>query len=495
MGAGADQWSYNLGEVAEIIVRTPEGEEVYSNGVEFLLTLDKYDDVLDIAYEDDVDVDGQDEFTIQVYDNEWQVSPEEIEEMAENYQDALDENASLKEDIEELEAELDSLADKHKKQKETMEKLKNEVEDYQNGLSRLGTVDEVYEEDGKLAYTPEGSSHSKIREMRDGFLARVDEGDRLLLDNKTLAIQGIFEKYNEVGSGYEVDDRDLPDVSFDDIGGLDEELDTLERKLVLQQEFPDVYGEDGVLESTGGVLLHGPPGTGKTMSVQALANEHDMDFYAIDGPEVMTKWVGQAEENIRRVAQSARESAPAIIMFDELDSIAQQRGSSSSNNVGERVVSQLLTMMEGMEDYDDVYWVASTNRLDLIDDALTRPGRFGTQIKFSEPNEEATQEIAEKYMPDEVAETVTETIASNEAYLENNSGALIREVKERAVEDYLLDVLDEGREAPEELEGDVSRDDLAVVADEGEYFEEAVEDVFEERLDELDDGGGRIGFQ
>ncbi|MCJ7429186.1 MAG: AAA family ATPase, partial [Candidatus Nanohaloarchaeota archaeon QJJ-5] len=311
MSAGTDDTdAYRLAEVAEIRVETPDGTEVYSNGVEFLLDLDRYDDVLDICYAEDVGVEGDEEFTIQVYDNEWHVSPEEVEEMAENYQDALDDKAALREEVQELEDELDSIADKHKDQKEELEKLRNEVEDYRKGLARLGTVDEIYDDRGKIEYTPEGSSHSKVREMRDDFLQRVDEGDRLLLDNKTLAIQEIFEKYDEAGSGYEVDDEALPDISFDDIGGLDDQLDTLERKLVLQQEFPDVYGEDGVLESTGGLLLYGPPGTGKTMSVQALANEHDMDFYAINGPEVMTKWVGQAEENIRRVAESARESAP-----------------------------------------------------------------------------------------------------------------------------------------------------------------------------------------
>lgn len=495
MSASADgDDAYRLAEVAEIVVKTPEGEERYANGVEFLLDLNRYEDVLDICYDDDIGIDGEEEFTIQVYDNEWQVSPEEIEEMAENYQDVLDERANLHEEVEGLEDELDSIADQHKDQKEKLEKLKNELEDHQKGLSRLGTVEEIYDDRGKIEYTPAGGNHTKIRDMREDFLARVDEGDRVLLDNQTFAIQGIFEKYDEAGSDYEVDEGLLPDTDFEDIGGLDDQLETLERTLVLQNEFPEMYGEEGVLDTSGGIMLHGPPGTGKTMSVQALANEYDMDFYAIDGPEVITKWVGQAEKNIRRVAEAARESSPSIIMFDELDSIAQQRGSGSSNNVGERVVSQLLTMIEGMEDYEDVYWVATTNRLDLIDDALLRPGRFGKQIEFPRPDEQATTEIAEQYMPDDVAASVSDIIASKEEYLVHNSGSLIADVKERAVEQYLLDVLDEGGERPEELQGEVDTDDLTVIAEEGTYFEDAVESVFDERLDELNDGGS-IGFQ
>ncbi|MDY6778391.1 MAG: AAA family ATPase [Candidatus Nanohaloarchaea archaeon] len=460
MSADSDD-GYRVGEIAEVTVETDEGERTYDNGVEFLLDLDRYDEILDICYETEEDPDIEDvgEFTIEVYDTEWEVDKEDVEMLAEEYQDALDEKADLNQRIDELEQQLRKKQRMYKTVKENAEQLEDEIEDLKKGLSRLGTVDEIDMEEGEVIYTPEGANHSKVREMREGFLERLDEGDEVLLDNKTLAIQDIYRKFDEIGSEYETDEENLPD------------------------EFPEMYGEEGVLDATGGILLYGPPGTGKTMSVQALANEHDMSFYSINGPEIMSKWVGKSEEKIREVAHAARESSPAIVMFDELDSIAQQRGGGSSNNVGERVVSQLLTMMEGMEEYDDVYWVATTNRKDLIDEALLRPGRFGTQIEFPRPDEEATEEIAQQYMPDDIAEDVTAEITGNEEFMERNSGALIHAVKERAVENYLVDLLEEGEEKPAALEGDVEKDDLSIIADEEhDYFAEAVEEVYGEEV-------------
>jgi len=186
---------------------------------------------------------------------------------------------------------------------------------------------------------------------------------------------------------------EVPSVKWNDIGGLKE------AKLELQEavEWPLKYSE--IFERMDarppkGILLYGPPGTGKTLLAKAVANESEANFISIKGPEVLSKWVGESERAIREVFRKAKQAAPSIIFFDEIDAIAPMRGSGAGDSkVTERVISQLLTEMDGLEELRGVVVIAATNRPDIIDPALLRPGRFDKLLYIPPPDLEARKEI------------------------------------------------------------------------------------------------------
>ncbi|MFC6863894.1 CDC48 family AAA ATPase [Halomicroarcula sp. GCM10025817] len=184
-----------------------------------------------------------------------------------------------------------------------------------------------------------------------------------------------------------------PDVTWDDVGGLAETKERLREAIEWPLAYPDAYKQVD-LQSTKGILLHGPPGTGKTLLAKAVANEAQSNFISVKGPELFDKYVGESEKGVREIFEKARSNAPTVIFFDEIDAIASKRGSGGGDNqVGERVVSQLLTELDGLEELEDVVVVAATNRPDLIDDALTRAGRIERKIAVGVPDEATRREI------------------------------------------------------------------------------------------------------
>jgi len=142
-----------------------------------------------------------------------------------------------------------------------------------------------------------------------------------------------------------------------------------------------------------GVLLYGPPGTGKTMLAKAVANESEANFISIKGPELLSKWVGESEKAVREVFRKARQASPTIIFFDELDSITPVRGGRGDSQVTERVISQILTELDGLEELKDVVVIGATNRIDIVDPALLRPGRFDKLLKVPVPDLDARKDI------------------------------------------------------------------------------------------------------
>ncbi len=168
---------------------------------------------------------------------------------------------------------------------------------------------------------------------------------------------------------------EVPHVQWDDVGGLDDIKKILREMIELPLEDPECFERLGVRPGRG-VLLYGPPGTGKTLIAKAVANECNVNFISIKGPEIMSKWVGESEKAVRMIFKKAKQVAPCIIFLDEIDAIAPRRGSASESNVTERVVNQLLTSMDGFEPLDQVTVMAATNRPDIVDPALLRPGRF-----------------------------------------------------------------------------------------------------------------------
>jgi transitional endoplasmic reticulum ATPase len=185
---------------------------------------------------------------------------------------------------------------------------------------------------------------------------------------------------------------EVPDVKWEDIGGLENIKQELEEAVEWPLKNPDSFRKLGV-KPPRGVLIYGAPGTGKTLLAKAVANESDSNFILVKGPEMLSKWVGESEKAVREVFKKARQTAPTIIFFDEIDSIAPRRGISSDSHVTERVVNQLLTEIDGLEDLNDVVVIAATNRPDMIDNALLRPGRFDRVILTPAPDKKTREQI------------------------------------------------------------------------------------------------------
>jgi len=221
---------------------------------------------------------------------------------------------------------------------------------------------------------------------------------------------------------------EVPNVRWDDIGGLENAKQELKEAVEWPLQKPDAFKRLGV-KPPKGILLYGPPGTGKTMLAKAVANESQANFISIKGPELLSKWVGESEKAVREVFKKARQTAPTIIFFDEVDSLAPRRGMSSDSNVTERVVNQLLTEMDGLEGMQDIVIIGATNRPDMLDTALLRPGRFDRIILLPSPELGARLEIFKvhtKGMPLKDVD-IDELAGKTEGYVGADIEAICRE--------------------------------------------------------------------
>jgi transitional endoplasmic reticulum ATPase len=233
----------------------------------------------------------------------------------------------------------------------------------------------------------------------------------------------------------------LKRFSYEDIGGLKDELQRLRETIELPLRHPELFQKLGI-EPPKGVLLYGPPGTGKTLIAKAVASESGAHFISIAGPEVISKYYGESEQRLREVFEEARENAPSIIFIDELDSIAPRR-EEVTGEVERRVVAQLLTMMDGLEERGQVVVIGATNRVDAIDAALRRPGRFDREIEIGVPSEPDRIEILKIHtrgMP--LAEDVSLESLSQQThgFVGADLAALAREAAIRALRRYLPDL-------------------------------------------------------
>jgi len=179
---------------------------------------------------------------------------------------------------------------------------------------------------------------------------------------------------------------ETPNVSWDDVGGLDKVRQDLQESIEWPLKYADSFVRMGIRPSRG-ILLYGPPGTGKTLLAKAAAKESEANFIQVKGPSLLSMWVGKSEEGVRKIFERARQVAPCIIFFDEIDALAGKRGSDQGSKVTERVLNQLLAEMDGLEDLKDVLIIGATNRPDMIDTALLRPGRFDKILLVNSPDE------------------------------------------------------------------------------------------------------------
>ncbi len=185
---------------------------------------------------------------------------------------------------------------------------------------------------------------------------------------------------------------ETPNVKWEDIGGLEEAKQELMESVEWPLKYGVLYKHMGA-NPPKGILLYGPPGTGKTLLAKAVATESQANFISIKGPEFLSKWVGESEKAVRETFRKARQAAPCIIFMDEIDSIAPVRGGEADSHVSERVISQMLTEMDGLESLHNVVVIAATNRPDMLDPALLRPGRFDRLVRIAPPDIEARKQI------------------------------------------------------------------------------------------------------
>jgi len=190
---------------------------------------------------------------------------------------------------------------------------------------------------------------------------------------------------------------EVPSVHWNEIGGLEEVKSQLVEAVEWPIKKPEIFKKMGIAPPKG-VLLYGPPGCGKTLLARAVATESEANFISIKGPEVFSKWVGESEKAIREVFRKARTAAPAVVFFDEFDALVPRRGMGHADSgVSERVISQLLTEMDGLVTLEDVLVIAATNRPDILDPAVLRPGRFDRLIFVPSPDEKTRFRILEIY--------------------------------------------------------------------------------------------------
>ncbi|MBU4352730.1 MAG: CDC48 family AAA ATPase [Nanoarchaeota archaeon] len=228
---------------------------------------------------------------------------------------------------------------------------------------------------------------------------------------------------------------EIPNVEWEQIGGLEELKQELKEAIEWPLKYPEAFARMGVRPPRG-VMMYGPPGCGKTLLAKAAANESEANFILVKGPELISKWVGDSEKGIREIFKKARQSSPTIIFFDEIDSIAPRRGMEMGTKVTERVVNQLLTEMDGLEELHDVVVIAATNRPDIIDPGLLRPGRFDRIIMVPVPDKGSREEIFKihtKGMPLAKDVIISKLIDKTDTYVGADIESICREAATMAL--------------------------------------------------------------
>jgi transitional endoplasmic reticulum ATPase len=321
-----------------------------------------------------------------------------------------------------------------------------------------------------LASLTKEAAMNALRRIRPEIDLESDEIDAEILDS----LQVTERDFKEAIKGIEPSALrevfvEVPDITWNDVGGLDDTKDRLVETIQWPLEYPDVF-ETMDMQAAKGVLLYGPPGTGKTLMAKAVANEADSNFISVKGPELLSKWVGESEKGVREVFSKARENAPTVVFFDEIDAIAGERGSGGGDsNVGERVVSQLLTELDGLEQLEDVVVIATTNRPDLIDNALLRPGRLDRHVHVPVPDEDARKAIFEVHTRNKpLAEGIDmEWLAGEtEGFVGADIEAVAREASMAASREFINSVEPEG-----------IKESVGNVRITREHFEQALDEV------------------
>ena len=269
--------------------------------------------------------------------------------------------------------------------------LKSEISRFRTPPLVLATISEILEDNQVVVKSTTGPSF--LLKYADKDADRVEIGSRVALNQQTFSIVDILTSEKDpLVSGMEIDEA--PDISYDKIGGLKEQIRETIETVELPLKNPDIFEKVGITPPKG-VLFYGPPGTGKTLLAKAVAHETNATFIKIVASEFVKKYIGEGSRLVRGVFELAKEKSPAIIFIDEIDAIAAKRlqGSTSGDREVQRTLMQLLAEMDGFESRGNVGIIAATNRPDILDPALIRPGRFDRIIEVPFPDEDGKLEI------------------------------------------------------------------------------------------------------
>jgi len=291
---------------------------------------------------------------------------------------------------EELEERLDETDDRREELTEEVDHLKRRNEVLKTSSLYIATVEEVTDEGTIIKQ--HGNNQEVLTEPSPRIRKELSAGDRVAV-NDSFGVQTVLDDETD-SRAQAMEVEESPTVTYDDIGGIDEQVREVREAVEDPLLTPELFEQVGV-EPPSGVLLHGPPGTGKTMLAKAVANETDATFIKMAGSELVRKFIGEGSRLVRDLFELAEERQPAVIFIDEIDAVAAKRTDSKTSGDAEvqRTMMQLLSEMDGFDDRGEIRIMAATNRFDMLDEAILRPGRFDRLIEVPEPGPEGRAQI------------------------------------------------------------------------------------------------------
>ncbi|MGZ0748250.1 proteasome-activating nucleotidase Pan1 [Haloparvum sp. AD34] len=315
-----------------------------------------------------------------------------------------DESTSQQEKIDALQERLDEIESQNEEMRDKLLDANAENNKYQQKLERLthenkklkqsplfvATVQEIT--DDGVVIKQHGNNQEALTEVTEEMKVDLEPDDRVAVNNSLSVVQKLEKETDVRARVMQVEHS--PDVTYEDIGGLEQQMQEVRETVEMPLKNPDMFEEVGI-QPPSGVLLYGPPGTGKTMLAKAVANQTDATFIKMAGSELVHKFIGEGAKLVRDLFEVARENEPAVLFIDEIDAIASKRTDSKTSGDAEvqRTMMQLLSEMDGFDERGDVRIIAATNRFDMLDPAILRPGRFDRLIEVPKPNTEGREII------------------------------------------------------------------------------------------------------
>jgi proteasome regulatory subunit len=346
---------------------------------------------------------------------------ERLEALREHYAEVLDIH-------DELSDQLKDARERRRELREQVDHLERENETLKTTSLYVATVEEIG--DDGVVVKQHGNNQEVLTEVTGSMAEKLEAGDRVAV-NDSFSVQRILDAETDArAQAMEVDES--PSVVYDDIGGLHDQIREVREAVEEPLEHPEQFHEIGI-DPPSGVLLYGPPGTGKTMLAKAVANETDATFIKMAGSELVQKFIGEGARLVRDLFQVASEREPAIIFIDEIDAIASKRTESKTSGDAEvqRTMMQLLSEMDGFEDRGEIRIIAATNRFDMLDRAILRPGRFDRLIEVPKPDHEGRERILEIHTNDMAVAADVDFAALSES-TEGMSGAELESLSTEA---------------------------------------------------------------
>jgi proteasome regulatory subunit len=324
------------------------------------------------------------------YDEDDASQTEKIEALQERLEVLETQNEEMRDKL------LDANAENNKFQQK-LERLTHENKKLKQSPLFVATVQEITEEG--VIIKQHGNNQEALTEVTDEMREDIDPDSRVAVNNSLSIVKPLDDETDVRARVMQVDES--PDVGYEDIGGIEEQLNEVRETVEMPLKKPEAFDKVGI-DPPSGVLLYGPPGTGKTMLAKAVANQTDATFIKMAGSELVHKFIGEGAKLVRDLFEVARNHEPAVIFIDEIDAIAAKRTESKTSGDAEvqRTMMQLLSEMDGFEERGEIRIIAATNRFDMLDRAILRPGRFDRLIEVPKPDLDGREKIFEIHTRD-----------------------------------------------------------------------------------------------